>query len=316
MMGPWVEWLLQRDALKAAREAPALSSAAKERLALAWATAKLADYVANGSDPLFDIGKRLTRSASAELAIRLYRDAVRWALSDAATTEEPFASVLARAPRAVLLTAAGSEATLKELESNLLGGELPRIDRQAQERALRSSAAFVHALLRPLDVEADPEQHVLRRRRARWLASAALLAALILLIGSALRAPNYAEEARWTTSSAVDGSPTHGVGFTALPLGPFFFHTELETNPWLEFDLGRERSISSIVVDNRPDCCAERALPLVAEVSTDHRHYTSVAECRDNFLTCKRRFPPTSARYVRLHVPTRTNLHLDHVEIR
>jgi hypothetical protein len=318
MTNRWAEWLFQRDALAKARELPALSTPSKEQLALAQAAAALADYVATASDPVHDLGKRLTRPAAAELAMCLYRDACRRALSDSVQSGGDFASVIAAAPRATLLGAAGSEQALQALESSLLAAGDPRIDRLEpadRQRALRLSGTFVRALLRPLEAAVDPVGRVRQRRRMHWLIGCAVLIALVLLVRFATRKPNYAETAAWTTSSGFNGTPTHGVGFEPLSIAPVFFHTNPQTDPWLEFDLVHERSISAITVDNRADCCGDRAAPLVLEVSLDHTHYTSVAECHDTFLSCTRAFPATQARYVRLHVPRQTSLHLEHVEI-
>lgn len=49
--------------------------------------------------------------------------------------------------------------------------------------------------------------------------------------------------------------------------GDYFLHsissTNTERNPWWQLDLGRERSISKIILFNRIDCCRERLSPAV-----------------------------------------------------
>ena len=58
------------------------------------------------------------------------------------------------------------------------------------------------------------------------------------------------------------------------------FHTETENNPWVEIDLGAPKKVRRVEVVNRGDCCADRATPLVAEVSTDRVTWTQVARAR------------------------------------
>lgn len=97
----------------------------------------------------------------------------------------------------------------------------------------------------------------------------------------------------------------------------FFFCTDHQDNPWVEFDLGKSAPVSRIVVKNRTDCggCAERAVPLVVEVSQDRETWKEVARQKDSFVDWKAQFPAEEARWVRLRSLKRTYLHLQQVRI-
>jgi hypothetical protein len=95
----------------------------------------------------------------------------------------------------------------------------------------------------------------------------------------------------------------------------FFFHTAHQDSPSIEFDLGETKKISSVIVQNRVDCCADRALPLVVEVSEDHQEWREVIRRTTEFETWRAVFETTRARWVRLRVPRGTFLHLARVRI-
>ena len=68
-------------------------------------------------------------------------------------------------------------------------------------------------------------------------------------------------------------------------------------------------------VDNRTDCCSERAVPLIVETSVDHLRWSEAARRIEDFTSWKTAFPARNARWVRLRVPRRTLLHLTGVRI-
>jgi hypothetical protein len=94
------------------------------------------------------------------------------------------------------------------------------------------------------------------------------------------------------------------------------FHTETENDPWIEIDLGAPKKVIRVEVINRGDCCADRAVPLVAEVSTDRMKWAQVARREEPFGTWKASFPARVARYVRLRAARHTVLHLQGVVVR
>jgi hypothetical protein len=95
----------------------------------------------------------------------------------------------------------------------------------------------------------------------------------------------------------------------------FFFHTAHQDSPSIEFDLGETKKISSVIVQNRFDCCADRAIPLVIEVSENHADWREVKRRTTEFETWRAQFTPTRARWVRLRVARGTILHLARVRI-
>jgi hypothetical protein len=92
------------------------------------------------------------------------------------------------------------------------------------------------------------------------------------------------------------------------------FHTENIENPSLQIDLGAEHVIRSIRVDNRSDCCKERALPLNVEIY-DGSTWRLIAQRRSYFTTWSYDVEPVSARLVRIRRPGRNFFHLKRVSI-
>jgi hypothetical protein len=81
------------------------------------------------------------------------------------------------------------------------------------------------------------------------------------------------------------------------------------------FDLHRVQSLSAVVVDNRLDGYAERAVPLVVQVSIDQKHWKTVATRKEEFKSWRADFPTEDARWVKLYVARRDFLHLARVRL-
>ena len=136
------------------------------------------------------------------------------------------------------------------------------------------------------------------------------------LVRRALR-PELARNAPWRVSSTLPEYPAAGRGFSTLEGGPdIFFHTRTEAEPWVEFDLGAGASVESVRVQNRLDCCRDRAALLVVECSADAATWRELARRAEPFYEWTATFARTPARYVRLRAPRTTTLHLAAVEIR
>lgn len=176
---------------------------------------------------------------------------------------------------------------------------------------------FTHAERR-LDLVEEP----MRRARAARLRSWAVTLApvCVVLLGLALgRWALFGERELsagkpWTTSSAtLKCDPVHklcgGVNTSIL------FHTDEDASPWAEIDLGKVEELTRIEVKNRSDCCAERALPLIVEVSVDHQAYQRVARKFAVFDRWSQRFPATRGRYVRFRVDRPSLLHLEQMRV-
>ena len=163
----------------------------------------------------------------------------------------------------------------------------------------------------------DPAAGEVARRRRR-LGAAALAAGALAVVATAVATRAGADPDRaltWRASSNVGGWSIKG------KLGDrrafdLMMHTRKELRPWLEIDLGASRTIHQVEVVNRWDCCGERALPLVIEVGSGDGQWTEVARRTKAFDTWTAAFPARPARYVRLHVDAKTELHLQGVRVR
>lgn len=121
---------------------------------------------------------------------------------------------------------------------------------------------------------------------------------------------DVAQNANWTASSALGGYPTSGVGPSST--GNMFFHTMKEDRPWLLVELPREARVRTIRIENRADCCGERALPLNVEVR-DASGFALACQRRAPFSTWTCRLPGTPIKSFRVTVPGSTFLHLKRV---
>jgi hypothetical protein len=153
--------------------------------------------------------------------------------------------------------------------------------------------------------------------------TAGVLLVLLLLLAQVapplrdwLIPPDLGRRAVWTASSASQAAAIAGAGTNAGANAEagYFFHTQFENRPWLRIDLPRVARIEAIRIENRKDCCQERALPLNVEVPDG-----------DGWrLVCQRRVPFDSwtchpgslaTRALRITIPGRAWLHLERVAI-
>jgi hypothetical protein len=268
------------------------------------------------------------------VACELYREVIHWALlahaeltpgaGDAAPVEAStsVATLLERVDQALLADAASGKAELAALAPRLSESyrEFTELAPADQRALLAELARFATALLEPL---ASLEQKLERLwvRRIVHLLGALVVLLAVVLVGRSIarsreREADLAPRASWTTSS------TYAVGGCKSPQQrcpggeSYFFHTANETNPWIVFDLGKERRISAVEVENRLDCCIERALPLVFEVSNNREKWTEVARSTEEFTSLRKKFKSVKTRYVRLRIDHASSiLHLSRVRI-
>jgi hypothetical protein len=126
--------------------------------------------------------------------------------------------------------------------------------------------------------------------------------------------------ARWTASSTVPGVTATGSFarrgiFDNFPA--YAFQTNTEDHPALDIDLGEVRSVETVSVVNRFDCCLERTRGLTVMLSLDGQDYHKVA-AQDGFSSFRRwqaSFPRCEARYVRLLLPRTDSLALSDVRV-
>jgi hypothetical protein len=162
------------------------------------------------------------------------------------------------------------------------------------------------------EASARPKQVdlLLAQRWFRLLLLGLVLALGVVGIRALLTRPDLAKGKPLWTSSRWPGCPG------ALPCADLLFHTEEEQNPWVEIDLGSQQVIRRIEVSNRADCCADREVPLIAEISRAGMQWTEVGRRTTDFLSWTAKFPPATARYVRLRVPRRVMFHLRAIAVR
>ena len=263
------------------------------------------------------------------LACELYAQAICWTLAAHRSHHGDVATEIALAPlwertNAELLTsAAGSSEEREQLRAAVSGksfadfAELKRVEQVDLARRLASLAV---ALLAPLR---GARQQRARQTRGRLIRFGGLAVAFTVLALAVLQTLDWNEQrrdlarrARWTTSSifAVGGCPSPA---QTCPEGPsYFFHTLQEKNASITFDLRSRKGVSSVIIDNRLDCCHERAVPLVVEVSDDQKTWKEVARHKETFTRWRAKFPRVRARYVKIHaVGDASILHLSRVRI-
>lgn len=296
------EWFLRE---RAVAEAPPLEAIQRVRRERARTAMRLAD-AALGDDGPEGV---LTDDAAPALAVSLYREAAYWALAARAPDASP-----ANLTEAIELAPDGLDDVVREALVERTYVDTAELTPEAQSREALAASAYVHGLVNALDA----------RERAiteRWTRITALLVALFFVtvgypLGAAALRPSLAATHPWRASSAMSGFAREGRGVTLPNTGPrVFFHTESESAPWVAFDLERREAVRSVTVINRADCCQERAVPLVLELSDDGAQWNVVARRDEVFDEWKVELAPRVARHVRLRALGTTNLHFANVEI-
>ncbi len=263
------------------------------------------------------------RTAEA-VACELYRQAVYWALcaltpaDDAALGDS--AAVWASLDEESLLPLASSETERQLLRTRLATGDFVTFAALLPAEQAACCAAF-HDLQAALLARFERSQSgLMQLREQRVLRLGGVLLGVLLPLASVylVRAElhrDLADGAAWRASSV-------GAGGCSSPAqecpgnGAFFFHTaDTDWDPWVEFDLQGSPAVSKVTVENRDDCCAERAVPLVIEVSDDQQHWRSVSEREQPFAKWTAHFPTVHARWLRLRLLHRALFHLKRVKI-
>ena len=312
------EWFWRGKSLRRVRGyRSTLPTVEQKRLTDAERALELADRARDPIDPL-------RSGSSLALSISLYREAAYWALRahspefHGATLAEVFQTV----PSSVLEAAAGSPARLADVKLALVDRSFVETADLAAELLPKEAELahdFVHALLR---IKLEPGTRVGRLLLQRAVRCTGFLLALTLLIigvvvgvQRATRKPDLVTGRPWRASSTLESCHPQD-HYCASAHTDIFFHTIEEEEPWVEFDLGSPVSFSVVEVTNRSDCCPDRAIPLVVEVSNDRKSWREVARRKETFSEWTAKFKPQKARYVRLRALRRTLLHLEKVAVR
>ncbi len=199
-------------------------------------------------------------------------------------------------------------------------GALP--DQLASSAISRQDVRALERVVRALVLELDaPERRVRKLVRQRIVRIGVVLAlygsfviAALLLILPTFRGPDLAAGRPWTASSEYAGF-NRARGECDGKKTAIFFHTKKEQDPWIRYDLGKPLTIRRVEVQNRTDCCSDRAIPLIIEASPDGENWTELARRPGPFDYWTAKFSPTTTRYVRLRAGKETWLHLEGVHI-
>jgi hypothetical protein len=313
------EWLFRRRALAAAASRLTAAQGGLELAGRAVLTLELGERAHEPSEPF-------AAGADIALACELYRESAYWslaALNGGLAGAPSLAELRSLAPRELLLQIAGDEARLSRIASRL--DQPSFVDYAALPAAERAQAAldlrgFARGTVREASAPAVGLQRVRAQRRWRLgLVSSIIGVVLLIVVPRAFDrvtpSNDLAAGKPWRASSqGMHCEPRQRrcgdyIGTRIL------FHTEQEPSPWFEIDLKQQQSISSVQVYNRSDCCRERALPLVLELSNDRKRWHEVQRRTTNFRTWTAKFAPEEARWVRLRVDGTSILHLERVSV-
>ena len=307
IMSTATEWVFRTASVRAARAGIVSLGTRRER---ALGQARLLLEVA--SRVKFPV-ERLPKGRRPAVLVGLYRDAITCALAAQYPGDDPppqdLRALWADCAPGELARAAGGPAAL-DAASRVLFDTSPAhaLDISAQDAA--AAGALATGLVGDLDAGRNRLYRLIAQRWLRVLLVVAVLFALGAGVRRLLRGPDLASNVTLRVSSSWNGCANDP------PCAALLFHTDPEPNPWAELDLGAPKMIQRIEVTNRPDCCGERAMPLIVESSTDRTNWTSVGQRDTEFQTWKLSFKPRLARYVKLRVPRNTAFHLKDVAIR
>jgi hypothetical protein len=262
------------------------------------------------------------------VACDLFRQSAYWALRGLALARadsraaDPGADLWTGPTEALILRTAGDSGALPALKKAVNAAsfvefaEMPPEERSRLVPALRQCA---EALLGELDRPARAWEMLWLQRVLRIGMVFVLLAAVALGMlwakQSAERRQDLAAGKPWRQSSRLNNEGCESPNQTCENSPYFFFHTVDERNPSLEIDLGQPQKFSKLRVINREDCCVDRSVPLIVEVSVNQSEWREVARRNEVFSSWLAEFSPVEARWVRLRVDKHSYLHLAAVRV-
>jgi hypothetical protein len=299
------EWLLRSAAMREARAALAAPKARRSAQMQAHLLAEVARRVA---EPV----EALPNGSRAAVRLALYRDATYWALLAMRPDDRPapdLVTLWARFPPERLEHFAGSRNAAEAVRRALTDGA-PAYTLEAAEADADRAREFIEALIAEIDAPRKRVERIARQRWARFGALGAVLLMIVYGVRVLALGPNLVADRPFRTSSTYAGCAPPNT------CDGIFFHTDQQSNPWIEFDLGAPRAIKRIEVANRIECCMDRATPLLVEISTDGSHWTEIARRDRDFSTWTASFPKVTTRYVRFRVPRETQFHLKEIVVR
>jgi hypothetical protein len=223
-----------------------------------------------------------------------------------------------------LLAKGNSDANArKQLRTDIAGRtyrDFAELDASEQSRLARSLRKFAEGLTGALDAA----QNELDRL---WLKRVLRLGLLIVVLGggglflfkrvfASEASRDIAGEAMWSASSKWAPEPGCEPPAQECANSPnYFIATNDDDEPWLMFEFKEPMRISGLRIDNRLDCCYDRAIPMVVEVSDDAKSWKEVTRRTTDFTSWRENFDPVTTRYVRLRVLKKTFLNLSRVRL-
>jgi hypothetical protein len=301
------EWVVQKSAL---REARAAEIPRGDRRYRALCQARL----------LLEVARRVTEldegsppGSRPTVRLGLCRQAAYWALlacrRDDAEPPSDLANAWSDADPGRLRRAARDDVSLKTLKQLLADASRPD-SLDVPEHEADRARDFVQALLDEIEA---PRRRVERTLAKRW-SRLALCAGLLVLAGLGVRrlalGPNLLADRPFRLSSSWSGCSEDAECQRLL------FHTDAEQDPWVDFDLGAPKTFHRLEVTNRTDCCSDRTVPLVAEISDDRATWKEIGRRDAEFTTWLLKFSPEKARYLRLRIARNSTFHLKAVTLR
>jgi hypothetical protein len=300
------EWLFRASAVRDARAV--VLAAGSARVQAVRQARLLVEVARRVAEPI----EKLPAGSRPAVTAGLYREAVGWALlADRPDRDRSLpdpAALWSEEPRGRLL-AVGKDAATVDAVGAIVGSAAPLPLDVTLEKVERART-FAEALVWELEA---PWRHVDQAVRQRWirlLLAGVVLLAVVIGFQRILRGPNLIEGKPYRVSSSWSGCATDA------PCRALLFHTNPEANPWVEYDLGASKKVRRVEITNRGDCCRDRAVPLIVEVSNDQARWTEVARRDADFSAWTATFAAQTARYVRLRVARDSVLHLQEVAVR
>lgn len=252
------------------------------------------------------------------LRLALTARLLRRELPTSASSED---SIRALEPVEPGLFSAASDAADLEIARRAYRGDestIANLTRAERDIWIRALGSFVPRAVDASQRESELAALVRGRRTLRMGGAVALLAlvvgAIVAVVTLAAHRTNVALHKRVAVSSIYDNKRFPASGLVDGDLTRIGCHTKGERNPWVRIDLVEPTEIREVVVYNRTDF-ADRAVPLVIEVSSDGRTYRPFARRGDVFSVWHAKETPVVARYVRLTIGKTTSLHFNEVQV-
>lgn len=242
-----------------------------------------------------------------ELARVLLREAVMWSAA-AVTAGEPAPTTLSesitRLERLGVLAKVGAS-------NGAVATELELLDVVPATK----DVATLELLVAGIAEAAAGKRRLARARRLRRFGVIGLVMAAAIIVPGWAYFRFASDSYPFRVSSAQKGFPEEGFIGRVSAYG-LVMHTQQQAEPWMEIDLEKIRTVSSVLLKSRADCCTERGLPMIIEVAGEDKAWEIVGERDKPFDRWLLKFPERQARWVRVRSTANTVLHFREIKVR